>query len=64
MERAEIYACLCVLMNEGDRQKFNEGQILFLEYWREKQAGFIKYYESEYAPRSGYFCKHIFIVII
>ena len=44
--RAELYACLCMLINEGDRKEFLAKQLVLLEYWREKQPAFTRYYES------------------
>jgi hypothetical protein len=53
-QRAEMYACLCMLMNEEDSAIFYENQDVFLEYWREKQPKFIQYYEAEYVPRTAH----------
>ena len=52
-QRAEIYACLWLLINEESCEKFYEMEKRFLAYWRDKQPKFIAYYEAEYSPRTG-----------
>ena len=52
-QRAHIYACLWILVNEECADKFYEKQETFIAYWREKQPKFIQYYEMEYKPRAG-----------
>lgn len=52
-QKAELYACLWMLMNEEHRVIFHDRQKTFLEYWSEKQHQFVHYYEAEYATRIG-----------
>ncbi len=40
-EKAELYACLWMMMNEETPEKFKEREELFVSYWIEKQPTFI-----------------------
>ena len=41
--RAEMYACLWMLIAEQDKHKFQELQELFVNYWEAKETQFIAY---------------------
>ena len=51
--RAEMYACLWMLIAEQDINKFLELQCLFVSYWEEKEHQFLTYYLKEYSNRTG-----------
>ena len=51
--RAEMYACLWMLIAEQDKHKFQELQELFVNYWEAKETQFIAYYQKEYSNRTG-----------
>ena len=51
--RAEMYACLWMLIAEQDKHKFQELQDLFLNYWEDKETQLIAYYQKEYSNRTG-----------
>jgi len=51
--RALIYACLCLLISEGDVEKFLKNQSTFLSYWSDKEEQFTTYYKEEYKDRAG-----------
>lgn len=51
--RAEMYACLWMLIAEQDKNKFQELQDLFVNYWEGKETQFITYYQKEYSNRTG-----------
>jgi len=46
--RTMIYACLCLLISEGDVEKFLTNESTFLAYWSDKEEQFTKYYKEEY----------------
>jgi len=50
-QKANIYACLWTLLNEGDAEKFIANETIFVTYWSTRQPKFIKYYNSEYHPK-------------
>ncbi|XP_065902011.1 uncharacterized protein [Dysidea avara] len=50
--RAEMYACLWMLIAEQDINKFLELQCLFVSYWEEKEHQFLTYYLKEYSNRT------------
>ena len=52
-QRAHMYACLWMLINEESKEKFYERLHIFISYWCEKQPKFIEYFEAEYTPRTG-----------
>ena len=41
--RAEMYACLWMIIAEQDKHKFQELQDLFVNYWEAKETQFIAY---------------------
>jgi len=51
--RALIYACLCLLLSEGDVEKFSKNESIFLAYWSDKEDQFTTYYKEEYKDRAG-----------
>ena len=52
-DRAEMYACLWMLIVEQDKHKFQELQGLFVNHWEAKETEFIAYYQKEYSHRTG-----------
>ena len=55
--RAEVYACLWMLMNEEYVERFLERQQLFISYWTGQLPRFIEYYENTYRSRAGTYIK-------
>ena len=51
--RAQIYACLSMLISEQDVDTFMKNQEMFTTYWEAREPDFIKYYEKEYSNRAG-----------
>ena len=51
--RAELYACLWLLISEREVDKFLKNENNFLSYWNEKEEQFVKYYTEEYKDRAG-----------
>ena len=51
--KAEIYACLWMLLNEDSVEKFEENQSLFIQYWSDKQHKFTEYNRSQYSQRAS-----------
>ena len=51
--RAEIYACLWMLISEKDDNKFLKNENSFLSYWNDREEQFVKYYKEEYKDRAG-----------
>lgn len=51
--RAEMYACLWMLIAEQDKHKFQELQELFVDYWKAMETQFVAYYQKEYSNRTG-----------
>lgn len=51
--RAQMYACLSLLISEQDVATFLKNQEMFTTYWQTREPGFIKYYEKEYSNRAG-----------
>ena len=51
--RAQMYACLSLLISEQDVATFLKNQEMFTTYWRAREPEFIKYYEKEYRYRAG-----------
>ena len=51
--RAELYACLWMLIAEQDSNKFLELHSLLISYWEDKEPQFLTYYKNEYSNRAG-----------
>ena len=51
--RAELYACLRMLMTEETQEKFVEHEKTFFEYWESREPQFVTYYKQEYSQRAG-----------
>ena len=51
--KINIYACLWMMINEQDVDKFKENESLFIDYWSSRQKKFIKYYQNEYKTKAG-----------
>ena len=51
--RAQIYACLWLLISETDVEKFLKNEHSFLTYWNDEEEQFTKYYKEEYKDRAG-----------
>ena len=54
--RAELYACLWLLISEKDTEKFIKNENSFLSYWNNREEQFVKYYIEEYKARAGMQC--------
>ena len=52
-QKANIYACLWIMINEQDVDKFKENESTFIDYWSSRQKKFIEYYQSEYKTKAG-----------
>lgn len=52
-QKAEIYGCLWMLLNEDNPVQFQEKEQLFLSYWADKQPNVVQYYQKEYSKRAG-----------
>lgn len=59
--RAEIYACLWLLINEKDVDKFLKNENSFLSYWNNREEQFVKYYKEEYKDRAGMYVQKIML---
>jgi len=57
--RAELYACLWLLISEKDTEKFIKNENSFLSYWDKREEQFVKYYKEEYKGRAGIQCRHV-----
>ena len=53
--KAEIYACLCLLIVEPEEHKFREHLQLFMQYWQDQKPAFISYFHDYYSKRVGIF---------
>ena len=51
--RAQIYACLSMLISEQDVTTFLTNQDMFISYWQNREPEFTKYYQKEYSNRAG-----------
>ena len=52
-QKANLYACLWILMNEEDSDTFKDKEETFTTYWSTRQPKFIEYYNNEYRSRAG-----------
>ncbi len=52
-QKAELYACLWVMMHEETSDNFKERERVFVSYWKDKQPSFVQYYQQEYSSRPG-----------
>ena len=41
--RAEMYACLWMLISEQDKHKFQESQEVFVDYWKAMETQSVAY---------------------
>ena len=48
-----MYACVRILLQEQNVEKFLEHQDTFLTYWQSKEPEFVAYYRQEYSKRPG-----------
>ena len=46
--RAQIYACLWLLISDTDVKNFLKNENNFLSYWSKREEQFVKYYVEEY----------------
>ena len=51
--RAQMYACLSLLISEQDAATFLKNQEILTTYWQAREPEFIKHYEKEYSNRTG-----------
>ena len=51
--RAQMCACLSLLISEQDVATFLNNQEMFTTYWEAREPEFINYYEKEYSNRAG-----------
>ncbi|XP_065916328.1 uncharacterized protein [Dysidea avara] len=51
-QKANLYACLWILMNEEDSDTFKDKEETFTTYWSTRQPKFIEYYNNEYRSRA------------
>ena len=57
--RAEIYACLWLLISEKDDNKFLKNENSSISYWNDMEEQFVKYYKEEYKDRAGMYVQQI-----
>ena len=51
--RAQMYACLSMLISEQDVATFLTNQEMFISYWQDREPEFTQYYQKEYSDRAG-----------
>ena len=56
--RAQMYACLSLLISEQDVETFIKKEKMFISYWGAKEPEFTEYYEKEYSNRAGKYMHH------